>query len=854
MLLRSPQLLWLLLLLPSVVLFWRWRGLRVAVSVLALRLGSVALLVLALADPVLGVEAAADGPLVVLVDQSDSLGLHGRVALRQQVDEVLQTVSGEVRLLFFGAQVLAAGSTTPVDPAASDLAAALRTAGALLPNGGRIWLFSDGVQTRGDALAEAQRLARVGIVIDTFPVAAAQQPDAAIIGVEVPRLLRPDEEFPLVVRLHYAPGDGATNLPAHLRLWVDGRLVADQDLVLTPGTSQFTVRQRAATPGVLQVQAELSITTGDTFIANNRGGATATVVSPPTILIVADQPELGGWLALVLEREGLSTSQIVPERMPSRISDMAAYDAIILLDVPATALSLDQMATVHEFVRSEGRGLLALGGHTSFTLGSYQDTPLADVLPVLMEPPPRPQRSDVALLLIMDRSASMLASFGVSKFDMAKEAAQLATQSLQPEDRIGLLAFDTETLWVVPFQLISGGLSVVQIQEQIANLPSGGGTRIERALEVGLPALAEQPTKVRHAVLLTDGRSFINDNALYQRLVETARSQQITLSTIAIGLDSDTALLKQLAAWGGGRYYYADQPADIPRLTLLESKIAGSDPAVEQVLRAELSQSHPLMRDIAPADLPELGGYVAVTERPQTEVVLHSPDGDPLLAAWQYGLGRSVAWLPGLDPAWMSQWQSWSGTSRFLSQLVRYTLPDPESGLVQVRLDPQPDGATLIVDALQPGGSPINLATVNAQITLPDGTIRTIDLRQSAPGRYSQDLLLPSPGAYRVSVVVVHDGQRQEQSVGYVQPVAEEYQYHPIPSDGMPLLQAMAEVSGGQLSPVAMGEAQTTPTGAGVFNVWPLLVGMALLLWVVEIAVRRGFLKLRLGWWRSVRT
>nr|WP_044201470.1 VWA domain-containing protein [Oscillochloris trichoides] len=842
MLLRSPQLLWLLLLLPSVVLFWRWRGLRVGVSVLALRLGSVALLVLALADPVLGVEAAADGPLIVLVDQSDSLGPTGQALARQRADEVLRSVPGEVRLLFFGAQVVAEGSDTPLDPAASDLATALRTASALLPNGGRIWLFSDGVQTRGDALAEARRLANAGITLDAFPVAAAQQPDAAIIGVEVPRLLRPDEEFPLVVTLRYAPGDAATSLPAHLRLWVDGRLIGDQEVVLNPGDTQFTFRQRAAAPGILQVQAELSITTGDTFIANNRGGATATVVPPPTILIVANQPELGGWLAQILEREGLHTSQIVPERMPSRISDMAAYDGMILLDVPATALSLDQMATVREFVRSEGRGLLAMGGHTSFTLGSYQNTPLADVLPVLMEPPPRPQRSDVALLLIMDRSASMLASFGVSKFDMAKEAAQLATESLQPEDRIGLLAFDTETLWVVPFQLISGGLSVAQIQEQIASLPSGGGTRIERALEVGLPALAEQPTKVRHAVLLTDGRSFMNDNALYQRLVETARSQQITLSTIAIGLDSDTALLKQLAAWGGGRYYYADQPADIPRLTLLESKIAGSDPAVEQALRAELTQSHPLMRDIAPADLPELGGYVAVTQRPQSEVVLHSPDADPLLAAWQYGLGRAVAWLPGLDPAWMRQWQSWGGTSRFLAQLVRYTLPDPESGLVQVRLDPQPGGATLIVDAAQPGGNPINLATVNALITLPDGTTRNVDLRQSAPGRYRQDLLLPSPGAYRVAVVVVHDGQRQEQSIGYVQPIAEEYQLGTTPSDGMPLLQALAAASGGQLSPVVVGETQPTPVGAGVFNLWPLLVSLALLLWVVEIALRRGFL------------
>ncbi|NNJ08819.1 VWA domain-containing protein [Chloroflexales bacterium ZM16-3] len=847
MILRNPQMIWLLLLLPTFALLWRWRGVRVSLSALLLRLGAVAALVLALADPSLGAEPPPVGPLVILVDQSDSLSVAGRAALLAEAERLASEASPHARLLTFGANVVADDPAQAPDPAGSDVAAALRAARALLPGGGRVVLLSDGVQTTGDALAEARLAAEAGISIDVGTADVATLPDAAITSVTAPRLLRAGEEFPITIGVRYDPGSGglAGDLSARLRLWNGAELLGDQQISLSPGDDSFTFRHVAGDPGVLQLRAELTVPTGDTFVANNGGGATAIVVPPPNILLVTGRPGDGVDLAAALNRQGVQTSQIDAVRLPSRLSELSPYDGMVLIDVPAASLSLDQMAGVREFVRSEGRGLVATGGRNSFTLGSYKGTPLEDVLPVTMEPPPRPQRTNIALLLIVDRSASMTAALGVSKLDMAKEAAQLATDSLQADDRIGILGFDTGTLWVVPFQQIGAGLSVAQIQEQIANLPSGGGTDIERALDTGLPALAQQPSEVRHAVLLTDGRSYSNNFGSYQQLVETARAQQITLSTIAIGADSDTALLDQLAQWGGGRYYYAGRPEDIPRLTLLESEIARADPVVEEPLRASLAEVHPIMRDFAPADLPELGGYVAVTERDSADVVLRSPEGDPLLAAWQYGLGRAVAWLPGVSAPWASQWPAWDGYDRFWAQLVRYTLPDQDSGPLQVRLVQQPGGARLMVDAIQAGGNPLNLATVNARITLPDGTARGFDVRQTAPGRYTQDLSLPASGPYVISVVLQQNGQRQQRDVGYVQPVPAEYL--PSADDGRPqgaaLLRAIADATGGsaldQIAVSADAPAEDAPA-APATDLWPWLIGLALGLWVLEVAVRRG--------------
>ncbi len=853
MLFQNPQFFWLCLLLPALALLWFWRFGRVRWPALVLRLASVSLLVLALAGPFQATAVPVAGPTVILVDQSDSLTETARAALRAEAAQLARAGDAQTQVLLFGADLVASaelsGENIPAEPArlpnpsATDLGGALRAARGLLPGGGRVLLLSDGIATGGDALAEAQLAAKAGIQIDVLPAGSALLSEVAIVGLNAPRTLRTGEEYPIDIAVRYRPAaDGPEQLAARLQLWDDTLLLGDEQIVLLPGEELFTFRHIAADPGVARLRATISVAEADTFAENNNAATTVQVVPPPRVLLVESQFGSGDALAVALDRSGITSDRIAAENLPPRLADLALYDGMVLLDVPAAAFSLDQMATVREFVRSEGRGLVAVGGRNSFTLGAYKDTPLAEALPVLMDPPPRPERTDVSLLLIVDRSASMLASLGVSKFDMAKEAAILATESLQPTDRIGILAFDTGTLWVVDFQDVGDSLNLAQIQEQVSRLPSGGGTDIELSLAVGLPALAQQTTGVRHAVLLTDGRSFSRTPGGYERLMEDARAQDITLSTIAIGSDADIVLLEQLATWGGGRYYFAGQPEDIPRLTLLESEIARADPTVDEPLQAQVNMAHPTIRDFAEADLPQLDGYVAVTPRPGAETVLRSPEEDPLLAAWQYGLGRSVAWLPTTAAPWAAQWLAWPEYDRFWAQVVRHTLPDPDSGPLQVRLDPIDGGARLAVDVVQPGGAPLDLAVVNARVTVPDGTTRSFDIRQNAPGAYVQELSLTTPGAYIVSVAVLRDGLLQQREVGYVQPVAPEYRAAADPTAGQDLLAAIAAATGGaELAPTAPLTAESTePSGTAGGELWPWLVGAALTLWVLEIAYRRG--------------
>ena len=55
-----------------------------------------------------------------------------------------------------------------------------------------------------------------------------------------------------------------------------------------------------------------------------------------------------------------------------------------------------------------------------------------------------------------------------------------------------------------------------------------------------------------------------------------------------------------------------------------------------------------------PASTTDLLGYVATSEKPRAETPLLTTQGDPLLAHWQYGLGRAVAFTSDAKAKWGS--------------------------------------------------------------------------------------------------------------------------------------------------------------------------------------------------------
>jgi uncharacterized membrane protein len=71
---------------------------------------------------------------------------------------------------------------------------------------------------------------------------------------------------------------------------------------------------------------------------------------------------------------------------PKTPEELFAYHAVILDDLESAFFTHDQMTLIERFVSERGGGFLMLGGADSFHQGHYERTPIANLLPVYLDP------------------------------------------------------------------------------------------------------------------------------------------------------------------------------------------------------------------------------------------------------------------------------------------------------------------------------------------------------------------------------------------------------------------------------------------------------------------------------------
>ena len=850
---------WVFFLLPVLalallVLAWpgrRRRGQGVAVLVRAIMLVLVAI---AAAGP-LGLPAAeATARQVVLVDSSASVGTAAYAALQRQLGATgprFRTGVSAPRTLVvqFAEQPHLVSAPDQPWPNAEDSASgtnlegALRFAGQLLGatvGGGAgaarpdsILLVSDGLATSGDALGAAAHLAANGVRVDVLPVNTLTATlDVGVEALSILPAVWARDPYSVTVSLY-----ATTATPARLNIARDGSAVDALSLELQAGDNHIAFSLESDAPGLSTISAWVSVA-GDERPQNDRLAAIALVRAAPTALIVAHRPDAGQRLQAALLTHNIRSDVIEVGAFSRNVAGLLPYQLVLLEDVSADLLTFEQLTALKAYVYAHGRGLIVFGGPSTYTLGGYAGTALEEMLPVTLEPPQRSERPTASLLLLVDQSTSMTGL----KIQLVKEAAMRAVEIMQPLDQIGVLGFNHEVHWSVPLSVLGAELSVREALDGIGGMTPSGGTDMLMPLRQGIAAMRARPRGQQHIILLSDGVSAEGAPQDFERLVQAARENNITISAIAIGQDADTRLMAQIAEWGQGRFRIAVRPADLPRLIVAESEYASGANVQRGLIQPQILQPHPIVSGFDAAEFPRLAGHVAVLPRPVSEAdtVLVSPLGDPLLASWQYGLGRVVAWTGDAAREWSPGWAEWDQLSRFWVQMVRYALPDPSHGplLVQSRVT----GNRVTITALATGQDSrgLNLGQARLRFLQPDGSSAQVSLPQSAPGEYAASFGLPLVGAYNGLVSLEKDGQTWEVPVGFV--VSYSPEYSPRVADGEPTLRQIAALTGGEvLTPASVGQALVQARGAATtgqaYAPWFLLA--AALFWPVEIAIRR---------------
>ncbi len=306
---------------------------------------------------------------------------------------------------------------------------------------------------------------------------------------------------------------------------------------------------------------------------------------------------------------------------------------------------------------------------------------------------------------------------------------------------------------------------------------------------------------------------------------------------------------------GGGRFYNAANPSSIPDIFLKETQQVSGQQIVEEPFFPIQTSSSPILRGLEEG-LPQLRGYNGTTIKPAAQSVLVTARDDPLLAQWQYGLGRSVAWTSDATGRWAKDWVAWPGFNRFFSQLVSWTFPGEETGGIEATFESDGSQTGLHVESVESDGSPRDFYSTTAVVVGPDLEPRTVDLVQVAPGVYEAPLGEIDPGAYAVRVTQTRPGSSPlGRTVGLVAQAPAEYR---VLGANEAVLAALRAASGGSaiVSPLDPWRHDLTVTNRFT-ELWPLLLVLALLLWPLDIALRRMSLGRRelaaaRGWVRDI--
>jgi uncharacterized membrane protein len=715
------------------------------------------------------------------------------------------------------------------NPHYTDLAAALQLGGSILPDDSRrhIVVVSDGRQNLGDAVGEARLLRAEGVRVDTVALPVPLGAEAYVDRLDAPHTLTQGQQANAQALIVSNTATSAT-----VRWYLDHTLVNTVQLDLLAGETTLKQTIKPAEPGFHAVRIVVDAVR-DTYAENNLGESLIQVVGPPRVLLVENTLGEAASLESALHSTGIGSTSITPDGIPRSAADLAAYQAVVLVNIPASSLGSDSMALLQASVRDLGTGLVVIGGSDSYGPGGYAGTSLETTLPVQIQLPQDIQKPPVAVVLVLESTESTQGD------QVLRGAAEAVVDQLTARDKVGVTNGNMGNV-VVPLGPLTDKAAV---KRKIESMSLGDPPTYTPDFQAADQALTRTTAGVKHIIFLGDGDA--TDN--YQPLITSIHAHGITVSTVAIGATAnDAALIKAMAGWGHGRFYQSNNLSDVPQIFLKETREALKPWIVEGRIAPQLASLADVLPGVPLDSFPTITGYVATTPRAAADVVLKSPQGDPLLATWLYGLGRVMAWTSDAQGRWTAGLLQWPSANRFFGDIVHASLPQPGDPALQVETRVQGDHTHLLVTAPATSG-----ATVTVNAVTPDLADASLTLSPTGAGRFEGDLPTDQVGSYLLHVSESAGGVvRHTTTTGLSVPYSPEYR--DLGTD-LATLKAIAQAGGGVfLTDVSQAFKVRVPSVQAASPISEILLVLAILLFPVDVALRRLIFRLEdMPAWRA---
>lgn len=746
----------------------------------------------------------------------------------------------------------------PLEPNRTDLAEALRLGMALFPPDAarRLVVLSDGNENAGDVLAEAEHFKAAGVPIDVVPLLYQHQNEVVLERLRTPPTAATDEtiQAQVVLRsLSETPVSGRVLLYQQDRLLdLDPGTGAGYPVTLQPGPNRFSIPipLYAAATHRFRAVFEPDDPAYDAISNNNEGRAFTVVSGQGRILILTTEEDLASDApSAPILRDALLRDQLICDlriagETPLDQTTLLDYAAVILSNVPAGNLRVEEQQALTVYVRNLGGGLIMLGGPDSFGAGGWISSPIEEIMPVTFEVKNKRQIPNGALVLVMHASEMAQGNF------WGERVAIAAVKALSSQDLVGVLSWNWQgqggDYWDVPLQHVGNKTSIIQA---IMKMEMGDMPDLDEVMRPGVEALMAEPNiAVRHMIVISDW----DPQPPKLDLIQTMKDNKVSCSTVAIGFGAgghgiDEQTPQWIAAHTGGRYYRTNDPRNLPKVFIKESRTVRRRLVHEVSFLPSLVNTLPqTVAGLSAAAIPQLDGYVVTTPKPLADVPLvrrTEEATDPILAHWKVGLGKTVAFTSGHWPHWGSAWVNWTQFSPFWAQVVRWASRRMESAALDVRTSVEGGRGRIRVEALDAGAEAIDFLTIEGVLVTPAQETRPLRLTQTGPGRYEAEFDAADRGNYVIQLEYDQAGAPSERgllrtgvSVAY-SPEYREMRSNPA------LLEQLAAQTGGRVlgagNAAAVFDRASLPRPAATLPIWEDLIRWMLLLFLLDVAIRR---------------
>lgn len=544
----------------------------------------------------------------------------------------------------------------------------------------RVILITDGIETDNSAMNAIDKLLANNVSIDTVSLDEVSGDEAAITGIEYTDhcFVGRNETVKVYIR-------SKKQASASVQITSGGSVLADgkQTVELARGLNTLSFTLDSSAEGSKDYTIELSCPT-DTFKQNNVRSFTQDYTTKFNVLFIGKtEAELESFKALNDFSDDQIKSYIDTTNVPYKLSDLITYDEIVLSNTDVTALdNSDEFVTsLNRAVSEYGKTLMTYGQTYSGQEGNANAATYNDLLPVQYN-----TDDAKALVLLIDNSGSMSTD---SRLTKAKKGAIKMLDILGENDMVSIIGFESN---VKVYQPMTSVKNKDQIIKAINKITEGGGTVMNPGLEQASKQLQGLDIEYKNVITLSDGEP--SDSSKCQKTVKSMAANNIRCSFINISNSSGASLLKKLAQYGNGSYYYVRTAASLENviLTSVSSNMANQPITEDAPYDITIqNKNDPSLSNVDTSKLTQISGYnfcrlksganTIMTVQYKKEITDEAGNSNtevvtvPLYAYWDYGQGRVASFTSDIGSSWTANFRASTAGSGFLKGMITQNLP-----------------------------------------------------------------------------------------------------------------------------------------------------------------------------------